>query len=103
MPINCPCCRAANDIGPACRRCKADLALLFALEDRRDRHLADARRLAAQGRFVDALSSLDAANDLRRGDDVARLRAAVHVLNRDFAAAIGCYSALADQQRTGAR
>ena len=43
MPIPCPCCRASNDTGPACRRCKADLALLFALEANRAEHFAAAR------------------------------------------------------------
>ena len=28
MPVPCPCCKAANDTGPGCRRCKADLSLL---------------------------------------------------------------------------
>lgn len=35
MTIVCPCCRAGNDAGPACRRCKADLSLLFEARTRR--------------------------------------------------------------------
>ena len=33
----CPVCRATNDQGPQCRRCKADLGLLFRLEAQRKR------------------------------------------------------------------
>ena len=33
--MKCPVCRAENDQGPQCRRCKADLALLFTLADQR--------------------------------------------------------------------
>jgi hypothetical protein len=91
--IPCPCCRAANDAGPACRRCKADLSLLFAVEEQRDRHLAEAKQLAAEGRVADALSAVDDAESLRRGDDVLRLRAALHLLNRDFNSALAYYSA----------
>ena len=94
MPLPCPCCRASNDTGPACRRCKADLSLLFALEGHRDSLLADAKHLAAQGRFADALASVDEADALRHGDDTRRLRAAVLLLNRDFPAAFACYSAV---------
>jgi hypothetical protein len=93
MTISCPCCRAANDAGPACRRCKADLSLLFALEEQRGRHLAAARRLAADGDLMAALAAVAAAEAVRAGDDVRQLRAVLHLLNRDFPAAFGCYSA----------
>jgi hypothetical protein len=93
ISLPCPCCRAVNDAGPACRRCKADLSLLFALEEQRECLLAAAKRQAAQGRFADALDAVGEAEDLRRGDDVRRLRAALHLLNRDFPAALACYSA----------
>lgn len=33
--MRCPVCRAENDRGPNCRRCRADLSLLFALEKQR--------------------------------------------------------------------
>lgn len=93
MTIPCPCCRAMNDAGPACRRCKADLSLLFALEEHRDQLLAEARRLAADGRVGDALAVVGEAEAIRAGDDARRLRAALHLLNRDFPAAFACYSA----------
>jgi len=33
--MRCPVCRAENDTGPECRRCKADLSLLCALDKQR--------------------------------------------------------------------
>ena len=94
MPITCPCCRASNDVGPACRRCKADLALLFAVEARRGFLIAEAKQLAADGQFADAVRSLDDAERLRGGPDVRRLRAAALLLAGEFAAALAAYHAL---------
>src|SRR5579883_2854205 len=92
-PVTCPCCRASNETGPACRRCKADLSLLLALEARRARLLAESKDLAAQGRYAEALERVDEADALRRGTDAARHRCALRLLIRDFAGAWECYSA----------
>lgn len=86
-PIACPVCRASVEAGPLCRRCKADLALLFALEARRDSALAAARRSLAEGRAGEALAFAWEAERLRRGADARRLIAVAHLLRRDFAAA----------------
>jgi hypothetical protein len=86
-PITCPVCRAAVEAGPQCRRCKADLSLLFALEARREAVLAAARRSLAAGRPDQALALAEGAERLRRGADARRLIAAAHLLRRDFAAA----------------
>ena len=94
MPVPCPCCKAANDAGPNCRRCKADLSLLFAVDAQRAATLDDARRLAAEGRFAEALAAVDRAAQLRRGADVLRLRAAVLLLSRDFAGALRAHREL---------
>jgi Flp pilus assembly protein TadD len=102
MPIPCPCCKASNDAGPACRRCKADLSLLFAVEADRAAAVEEARRLAAQSRFPDALSQLERAAQLRRGDDVSRLKAAVLLLARDFPAARRAYHELASRSTPAA-
>src|SRR5262245_4024736 len=93
MPLTCPVCRAANDAGPACRRCRADLALCFAGEARRGRALAAARRAAAVGRWDAAVRLARRARRLRRGSDADRLLAALHALAGDFAAAWGDYRA----------
>lgn len=94
MPVPCPCCKAANDAGPACRRCKADLSLLFAVDAERAGLVAAARTLARDGRFAESDAALDRAAQLRHGPDVLRLRAVVRLLARDFPAAVGTYHEL---------
>lgn len=89
--MRCPVCRAENDQGPHCRRCRADLSLLFRLEEQRRRALARARDELARGRTEAALSLLDEAGALRRDGDVRRLRAVAHLLRREFARAWRCH------------
>jgi hypothetical protein len=92
-PITCPCCKASNDAA-TCRRCKADLRLLVAVADRQGFLLSRARADAAAGKFADALRSLDETEAVRGGAEVCRLRAAVHLLSGDFAAAWAVYHRL---------
>jgi hypothetical protein len=82
--LSCPVCRATNSQGPACRRCRADLGLLFGLEAQRDRLLANARDHLRQGQPENALAALATASALRGGDDVRLLRAVSHLLLRSF-------------------
>ena len=89
--MRCPICRADNDCGPNCRRCRADLSLLFALKDQRDRLLAAAPACLAQGRIEESLRWAARAEALRRGEETRHLQAAGHLLRRDFAAAWSCY------------
>jgi len=84
MPLSCPACRASNDSGPACRRCRADLSLLFALEARRAAELGAARLQLAQGDADAAFHCARRANELRRGADAARVIAIAALLRRDF-------------------
>ena len=89
--MRCPVCRAENDRGPNCRRCRADLSLLFDLEARRRRAVGRARAELGRGRAQEALALLDEAEALRHGDDVRRLRAVAHLLQRSFAGAWRAY------------
>jgi hypothetical protein len=86
--IRCPACKADNATPPTCRRCKADLSLMWALEQQRTAHLIEAREAVADQRFDDALEELDAAETLRAGPDVRRYRACVHLLAGNFAEAM---------------
>jgi hypothetical protein len=86
-PIRCPVCRADNRDGPACRRCRADLALLFALENQRERALARARRHAQAGEAERVLREARRAHRLRRGEDSRRLLALGCLLEKEFASA----------------
>jgi hypothetical protein len=87
MPLACPVCGADNDAGPACRRCRADLGLCFAVEAQRDDTVAAALVAAVADRMNDALALVESAAVLRRGPDTEQLLATLHLVARDFAGA----------------
>jgi len=88
MTLRCPVCRADNTTGPACRRCKADLSLLMAVEERRGHHISLAQVALREGQLDDALEQLALAAQLRTGADIRRLRACVFLLAGDNAAVL---------------
>jgi hypothetical protein len=85
--MRCPVCRADNASGPSCRRCKADLTLLFNLEAQRDQALAAATYCVRQGQLTRALRLAEGADALRGDDRSRELLAVIHLLRRDFALA----------------
>jgi hypothetical protein len=89
--MRCPVCRADNDQGPQCRRCRADLRLLFQVEEQRRYALDEAGRSVARGQLRRARVLLDGVEALRRDGDSVRLRALISLLERDFASAWRCY------------
>jgi hypothetical protein len=95
--MRCPVCKVENNQGPQCRRCKADLMLLFTVEDQREQALAEARRCLAQSRWRRAAEYAVEAGRLRRGDDVRRVEAVARMLGRDFAGAWRVYRGRGDQ------
>ena len=70
-----------------CRRCKADLAMLFAIEAQRSALLVSARLALAQGNCDTAFIYGEQVDELRCGADAARLKALSALLRRDFPAA----------------
>jgi hypothetical protein len=88
-------CKAENAQGPNCRRCKADLSLLFRLEEHRASLLAAAAESLRAGRVEEALSNARRAHELRRGEDSGRLLVVVALLRRDYAAAWRLHEQLA--------
>jgi Flp pilus assembly protein TadD len=92
MTLTCPCCKASNT-ADTCRRCKADLSLLSAVEAVREHHVTLTRRFIAELRTAEALSHLDHAAALRPGDDLRQLRAAVLLVSGRFADALAAYHA----------
>jgi hypothetical protein len=96
--MRCPVCKADNAQGPMCRRCKADLGLLWALEARRAAELAEARRALAEGDYPQAAVRAAAAAWLRAGDDAGRLLAVAALLGRDFARAWEWYRAVREKK-----
>jgi hypothetical protein len=89
--VRCPVCRADNTAGPQCRRCRADLGLLFELEQQREQALAAAVQSVARGSWSEASRLAERASWLRRGPDAARLLAISRLLQRDFAGAWQVY------------
>jgi hypothetical protein len=89
--MRCPVCRADNSTGPQCRRCRADLSLLFALEDQRRRLLARAALALRRGDGAEAGRLANQAQGLRRDEDAGCLLAAARLLQRDFAGAWHSY------------
>ena len=90
--MRCPVCKADNNAMPQCRRCKADLSLLVALEQRRDRMLGEARSLLGRGEYKAALAEATRADGLRRDEESQRLLALARLVNRDFAEAWNFYA-----------
>lgn len=85
--LRCPVCKAENTEGPACRRCKADLSALFALDVEREECLVVARHHLRHGETVRAMDRLVVAERYRGGPDVQREMAAAALLHGDFATA----------------
>lgn len=88
MQLRCPVCKADNASGPACRRCKADLSLLIAVESQREHHVAHCAQAAREGRLDDALEHLDQAKALRDGPDLRRYRVCMSVLAGDYTSSL---------------
>jgi hypothetical protein len=91
--MRCPACRAENTTGPLCRRCRADLSLLFDLEARRKHALAEAARYAALGEGDQVVRFASEAHLMHRDADSRRLLALGHLLQRDYAGAVEAYQA----------
>jgi hypothetical protein len=86
-PLTCPVCRATNERGPSCRRCKADLSLLFGLREQRQRVLSAAYHEAARGRWRRAIALAQGVEALRADPEVRQLLAVAHLMQGDYAGA----------------
>ena len=89
----CPVCKAENTASP-CRRCKADLSLLLALEQQRQEALWRAKESLQARCWAEAQKQAVRADHLRRDDESRRLLAAAALLNGDYATAWRCYREL---------
>ena len=88
--MRCPVCRAEND-DVTCRRCKADLSLLAALEQSRSQVLGRAAHAAAIGDGAAASRQAQVAHELRADSASWRWLAVGALLQRDFARALACH------------
>jgi hypothetical protein len=89
--MRCPVCRASDNQTEQCRRCKADLSLLFQVERDRSAHVAAAEWHAAHGAGDACVRQAKLADELRADGDSARLLAMGMLLRRDFAGALRAY------------
>jgi Flp pilus assembly protein TadD len=85
--VECPTCGAADQSGPACRRCRSDLRLLQRLEAQRSAELHELARALANGRWSEALLSAQYIHTLRKDDTSFRMLAVCQLLNSQFQAA----------------
>jgi hypothetical protein len=92
--VRCPVCKADNTAGPNCRRCKADLTLLFALEEQREQELRAVGDHLGAERWTEAAGAAARADGLRRDEESLRLLAVTALLCRDFARAWTWYGEL---------
>jgi hypothetical protein len=94
MTIACPACRATNT-ERSCRRCKADLGLLFDLEARRQSRLAAAVSALRERDWHASLEHAHAAWDIRNGLDAGQLIACIHLLRGRFNKALAWHGRVA--------
>ena len=92
--MRCPVCRADNNEDVACRRCRADLSLLLALEELRRRCLDAAQTCLGQRQVAPALEHIRRADEVRHGLDTDRLAAVAHLLGGNFSEAWRLYRAV---------
>jgi hypothetical protein len=85
--MKCPVCKADNDQGPQCRRCRVDLSLLFTLQQQRRAALVEAYRSAARGRWQRALAIAEGADALHSDEETRHFLAVGYLMQRDFARA----------------
>jgi hypothetical protein len=91
MAMPCPVCRASVEQGPQCRRCRADLSLLFALAEQREDALREARRSFAVGDYFMGRAHARHADYLHRDEQSARLISLGHLLLRRYDLALWTY------------
>ncbi len=92
--MRCPVCRASNEEGPQCRRCRADLSLLFDLETQRAELIRIAQEQIQRGQWEEVVRLAEQAHFLRRDSDSLRLSAIGWLMQRNFSKAWECYRKL---------
>lgn len=95
--MRCPVCRANNEEGEECRRCKADLSLLFQLEAEREILLNQAMNHAVCGEWQQMLRMAQSAHELRQGEDTLQLLASGAVMVSDYAQALAICQELSSE------
>ncbi len=94
----CPVCQANQQQEQVCRRCKSDLGLVVAIEEKRIYHLSLAFAYLQKEEYQIALEQLHAAEQLRQGSDIKKYRAVVHLIANDFPKAWQLYNELVTEE-----
>jgi hypothetical protein len=89
--LRCPVCRAQLEQGPQCRRCRADLSLLFTLRDQCERALQTAYACVARGQLGEAREMAEEVEAMRQDEESRRLRVLLHLLSGEFEQAWNSY------------
>lgn len=90
MQLKCPVCKAETAT-ETCRRCKADLSMLFALERQREVALSLARRHLRCWRWVAACDEARRADELRRDAETQQVLALASLMCGDYAMTLRCW------------
>ncbi len=98
--MRCPACRVEVTQGPQCRRCRADLTLIFQLEEQRQCMLTMASQFLVRGQPRRALAVAEGVDTIRHDEDSQRLMAVCHLLRGDFRGAWEEYYNLQAAQNT---
>lgn len=92
--IPCPVCRAENTSGPGCRRCRADLTLIFDLQLHHDELLTRAKQFAAAGNWPEVVAIAEQAVNLRKDSASLQVAAIGWLMLGDYPRAWKCYQGL---------
>lgn len=84
MNLACPVCRADNTAPRNCRRCRADLSLLWSLAAERQRLLDECQQAVCNGDAEVLLRQATRAHSLRHGEDTQRYLALGHLLQEHY-------------------
>lgn len=94
MSVSCPVCKAENSTPPNCRRCKADLSMIFALEQNKARLVAQALKALEEKRWQEAQEWARQARALSEEEEIEKLLALTSLLCGDFHQAWRSYGAV---------
>ncbi len=95
--MRCPVCRAEVEPPGPCRRCRADLSLLFALETKRRRALDASWCCLAAGNFRRARALAAGASALRRDHESRQLQTLCRLMQGNYPAALAEYLLLKNE------
>ncbi len=86
--MECPVCRAENPVGPDCRRCKADLSLLFQVEVQGQLLKQKSCELASTNQWEKARKVAEESLRLQDTEEIRKLISVCHLGQGNFKEAL---------------